>query len=205
VEVAGHGEVHVAPDRATVVLSVETKGVTAAAVASANAGIQRRVLDTLKALGYSGTQVSTVSYNVQPNYEPVPNAPEPRQHGYIAQNTVRVTVAQLDRVGGVIDAALARGANGVDQLNFEVSNTDAPRRAALADAVAHARADADVLAQSMGGTIGPLIAVTTQEQPSVYPRVAYALARNREATPITPSEITVEASITARWQFVPKP
>jgi uncharacterized protein len=207
VEVAGHGEAHVAPDRATVVISVQTKGLAAAPVGAANARIQRRVLDTLRVLGYSGTQVSTISYNVEPNHEPVPNASEPRQRGYIARNAVRVKLTQLDRIGTVIDAALARGANGVEDVVFEASNTDAPRQAALAEAAARARADAVALAKGMGGVLGRVVAVTTQDEP-VYPRIAaYAPRRFALApeTPITPTDVTVEASVIARWQFVRTP
>jgi len=210
VEVAGHGEARVAPDRATVVLSVQTKGLTAAQVAAANARLQRLVLDTLRALGYSGSQVSTIGYNVEPNYEPVPNALGPRQRGYIAQNTVRVRVTQLDRVGSLIDAALARGATGVEDVEFEASNTDAPRQAALADAAAQAKTDATALAKAMGGTLGRLVELTTQVEP-VYPRAFDLAPHNRSSymmaseTPITPTEITIQSAIVARWEFLPTP
>jgi uncharacterized protein YggE len=207
VEVAGHGEAHVAPDRATVIVSVQTKGLAAAQVAAGNARVQRRVLDTLRALGYSGAQVSTISYNVEPNFEPVPNAREPRQRGYIARNAVRVKLTQLDRIGTVIDAALARGANGVEDVVFEASNTDVPRQAALANAVAQARADATVLAKGMGGALGRLVALTTQDQLVYAASAGYAHRRFQLAdeTPITPTDVTVERSVIARWQFVPTP
>ena len=201
IEVTGHGEIRVPPDRATVILSVDTKGPVAAAVAAANARVQRRVLDTLKALGYSGTLVSTVGYNVEPDYEPVTNAP--RQIGYVSRNSVQVTLTQLDRVGPVIDAALARGANSVQDISFDASNTDEPRQRALAQATASARGDATAIATSMGGTLGRLVSVTTQGQFSPMPlsraRVAY---QPQAATPINPGEITVDASVTGRWQFV---
>ena len=203
IEVVGHGEIRVPPDRATVILSVETKGPVAAAVAAANARVQRRVLDTLKALGYSGTLVSTVGYNVEPDYEPVTNAPQPKQIGYVSRNSVQVTLTQLDRVGPVIDAALARGANSVQDISFDASNTDEPRQRALAQATASARGDATAIATSMGGTLGRLVSVTTQGQFSPMPlaraRVAY---QPQAATPINPGEITVDASVTGRWQFV---
>jgi uncharacterized protein YggE len=205
IEVVGHGEIRVPPDRATVILSVETKGPVAASVAAANARVQRRVLDTLKALGYSGTLVSTVGYNVEPDYEPVTNAPQPKQIGYVSRNSVQVTLAQLDRVGPVIDAALARGANGVQDISFDASNTDEPRQHALAQATASARGDATAIATSMGGTLGRLVSVTMQGQfrPMQLSQVNVAFrARSGAPTPINPGEITVEASVTGRWQFV---
>jgi uncharacterized protein len=207
IEAAGHGEARVAPDRATVGVSVETKGSTAAAVGAANAVIQRRILDTLRAMGYSGAQVSTVGYSVSPDYEPaVVNGP-PKRRGYTARNAVEVKVAQLDRIGSVIDAALARGATGVDDITFDVANRDAPRQAALTDAVVHARADALTLAKAMGGTLGRLIALTTQEQQPGYPRLMAQAARSvtQVETSITPGALSVDASVIGRWQFVPAP
>ena len=146
------------------ILSVETKGPAAATVAAANARIQRRVLDTLKALGYSGAQVSTVGYNVEPDYEPVAQRPQPKQVGYVSRNTVQVTLTQLDRVGPVIDAALARGANGVQDIAFDASNTDEPRQRALAQAYGQRARDATAIATSMGGTLGRLVSVPPQRQ-----------------------------------------
>ena len=55
----------------------------------------------------------------------------------------------------------------------------------------------------VGGTLGRLVSVTTQGQFSPMPlsraRVAY---QPQAATPINPGEITVDASVTGRWQFV---
>jgi uncharacterized protein YggE len=200
VAVTGHGEAHIPPDRATVVLSVETTGLAAAEVGATNAHIQRRVLDTLRALGYSGSEISTTSYNMTPNYEPAPTG-ERNQRGYVARNAVRVKVTQLDHIGIVIDAALARGANGVEDVSFEASNTDAARQTALADATAQARLNASALAKAMGGTLGKLIDVTMQDALSdgTLMHAKMGLAQ----TSITPSDLTIESNVIARWQFVP--
>jgi hypothetical protein len=119
--------------------------------------------------------------------------------------TVQVTLTQLNRVGPVIDGALARGANGVQDIAFDASNTDVPRRVVLAQAVADARADATAIAKPMGGSLGRLVSITTQDEPG-YPRAFLARARAgfgaSAETPITPGEITVEASVIGRWQFV---
>jgi len=75
---------------------------------------------------------------------------------------------------------------------------------ALAVAVANARADAEALARAAGGSLGALIEMTTGE-PQVRP-VEMAMARVAAAAPRTPIEAgqqTVEATVTARWLFVP--
>src|SRR5688500_17542700 len=107
VEAIGQGEAQVAPDRATITFVVETKGPAAATVAAQNARIQERVLDTLRALGYTGARVSTRNYHVGPNYETTPRG-ETRQVGYVARNAMTVRIRQLADIGALIDAALAR-------------------------------------------------------------------------------------------------
>jgi uncharacterized protein len=208
IEAVGDGEVRVAPDRATITLAVETKGAAAATVASQNARIQRQVLDTLRALGFGENQISTLNYNVGPNYEPTPTGR--RQVGYIARNAITVRLTDLERIGAVIDAALARGATQVQDVAFESSRADSARRVALAAASAEARADAEAVARAMGGSLGPLIDATTSGQyPYVVQMRAYSrLAGGRgelAATQITPSAIEVTAVIGARWRFLPTP
>lgn len=208
VEAAGHGEARVAPDRATLTLAVQTKGAAAATVAAQNARIQARVLDTLRALGYTGDRVSTLSYNVGPNYEPGPR--EMRQVGYVARNAISVRITQLSDIGALIDAALARGATQVEGVGFESSRADSARHAALTDASAKARADAEVVARAMGGSLGPLLdASTSGDSPAVMRmrRIsAISMAGGRagaDVTAITPAALHVYATVLARWRFRP--
>jgi uncharacterized protein len=206
IEAVGRGEARVAPDRATLALVVQTKGPTAAAVASQNTRIQSRVLDTLRALGYTGDRVSTLSYHVGPNYEPTPR--EARQVGYVARNAITVRVERLNEIGALIDAALARGATQVDGVRFESSRADSARHAALADASAKARADAEAVARAMGGSLGPLVDASTSDswpRPTRMTRVTGVGVGGGEMTSITPGTLDVYATVLARWRFRPSP
>lgn len=206
IETSARREVHIAPDRATIVLSVETRGPAAAAASQANARTQRAVLDTLRAIGIAPSQISTAGYTVQPNYDPLPRGGMER-NGFVARNAISVKLTQLDRVGAVIDAALARGATNVGQLSFDASNVADAQRAALADAATQAKAEAATLAKALGGTLGPLIMASMQsELPGPRP-MAYAMARAGAAaeTPIEEGDIVVSAYVVTRWGFVPSP
>jgi uncharacterized protein YggE len=208
VEAVGQGEARVAPDRVTLTLVVQTKGPAAASVAAQNARIQRRVLDTLRALGYAEDQVSTLRYNVGPNYEQTTR--EMRQVGYVARNAITVRVTQLERIGAIIDAALARGATEVADVAFESSRADSARRVALADASAKARADAEAVARAMGGSLGALLdASTTGDWPMLARRMRVGAALSGRGggtvTQVTPAAIEVHATVAARWRFVQAP
>ena len=204
IETSAQREVNIAPDRATIVLAVETRAASASFAAQANAKAQRTVLDTLRAIGINPSQISTSGYSVQPNYEGTSQGGNVRE-GFVARNAITVRLTQLDRVGAVIDAALARGATNVSSVSFDASNTADARRLALADAAAQAKADAATLAKALGGTLGPLIMATTQvSRPGPYPQM-FAAGRAATETPIMAGDIIVSATVFARWAFVPTP
>jgi len=206
VSTSATGEARVTPDRATVFVGVQTKGMTAAAAGAENARRQRAILDTLRALGISGDRVSTMNYNVAPDMQYSPNGQTPPKiTGYTVTNTVRAEVQRLDDVGRVIDASLAKGANEISSLQFFSSKADSARRAALATAVGNARTDAEALARAAGGSLGQLLELSTNEFP-VRPMSEMAMGRVAMAqakTPIEAGQQTVVATVSARWAFVP--
>ena len=198
------GEAKVQPDRATIQFAVETRAATAAKAGADNARRQRAVLDTLKKLGLTDGQVSTSGYSVAPEMKY--DGKQPQVVGYVARNVVQADVRRIDQVGTLIDAALGAGANVVSSLRFYSSKADEARRVALADAVAKARSDANTMAQAAGGTLGPLVELSTAGSPRpMYEGVAFArAAANADATPtpIDPGEQTITVFVSARWTFV---
>jgi len=201
VVVTGTGEARVAPDRAVVLLGVQSRATTVTAAAAENARRIKAILDTLRSMGLNGEQLMTVNYSVSPE---MTGMQTPKVTGYIVTNSVRAEVRRIDDVGGVIDAALAKGANEVTSLQFYSSKADSTRRAALAAAVADARAQAEVLARAAGGTLGALLELSSAQEP-IRPisqplmRVSAAMASVR--TPIEPGEQTISATVTVRWAF----
>jgi uncharacterized protein len=123
----------------------------------------------------------------------------------VVTNVVRVEVRRIEQVGPVIDAALGKGANQIDAVDWFSSNTDAARRQALADAVAKARGDADAMARAGGGKLGPVLEIATSDDLG-GPRPLYRSAMSAQAaTPIEAGELTVQVHVRARWHFVANP
>ena len=200
----GVGEARVVPDRATIFIGVQSRAATAAAAGAENARRQRAILDTLRALGLESSQLGTINYNVTPEMQYSPSS-APKVTGYVVTNTVRAELRRIEDVGRVVDAVLAKGANEISSLQFTSSKADSVRRAALSEAVTNARADAEALARAAGGSLGPLIEVSTTSMP-IRPMMEMAVAKSAVAgprTPVEPGEQTVNESVTARWVFVP--
>lgn len=208
IAVTGEGEARATPDRAFVTVGVETRAASAAAAGAENARRQRAILDTLRAMGFTPEQLSTANYSVRPEMEYDQAGRVSRVIGYVVSNTVRADVRQVERAGSVIDAALAKGANQVYGIDFYLANPSPVRQQAIVDAVARARADAETLARAAGGTLGPILELSTTPMPSgpVMYRMAADMAQARGAaasTPIEAGEQVVRATVNVRWQFVP--
>jgi uncharacterized protein YggE len=205
---SGEGQVKATPDRATVFAGVQTRALTAAAAAADNARRQRAIIDTIKALGIPAAQIGTQNYSVSPEMRYDQNGGTPKVTGYVVTNTVRVELKNIEQIGSVIDASLAKGANEISGVQFGISTFAAVRRAAIADAVQNARADADALAAAAGGSVGPLLEISSSA-PSIPRPMMEALSSAKMAgvapTPIEPGEQTVTASVSVTWQFVPRP
>jgi uncharacterized protein YggE len=203
--VTGHGEVKVSPDRATIQIAVQTRAATAAEAAAQNATKQQAVLASLRSLGLSNDQLSTVNYQVYPEqrYE---QGKDPVITAYNVTNTIVADIRKLDQVGKVIDAALSHGANLISSLQFYSSNSQAARRTAIGTAIENARADADAAARAAGGSLGTLIEINVvafgppQPRPMMMARVAGVAQAD---TPINPGEDTLGVDVLTRWKFVP--
>ena len=205
ITVVGHGETKVSPDRATIQISVQTRGATAAVAGASNATRQRAVLDALRKLGLTDDQMSTANYNVYPEqrYEPNKN---PVIIGYVATNTIVADVRDLSKVGAVIDAALGAGANLISSLSFYASNLQQARQAAITSAIQTARAEAEVGAKAAQGQLGGLLELTIGAYYPPQPRAVMMMAKAADQaseTPVQPGLETVTVEVTTRWRFLP--
>src|SRR3954449_1185634 len=107
--VTGHGEIKVAPDKASIQISVQTRATTAAAASAENANKQQAVLNALRALGLGNDQLSTLNYNVLPEQR-YQEGKDPVVIGYNVTNTILVEVRKLAHLGAVTAAAFAQRA-----------------------------------------------------------------------------------------------
>jgi len=199
---SGTGEAKLTPDRATVYIGTQTRATTAAAAARENAQRQTAIINAIVAAGVPRAQIGTENYSVAPDTRYDQATQKTTVNGYVVSNVVRVELERIDQVSAVIDASLAKGANQINSLDFYASNADSARREALGKAVARARADAEAIAHAAGGSLGPLIEVSSSEN-APRPVFRAAMAADALQTPIEPGQQRIQVSISARWAFEP--
>jgi uncharacterized protein len=204
ITVSAQGRLQVVPDRAYVVLSVETRQASAAQAASENANKQAAVISALRSLGISRSQISTQNYSVSPETRNDEGTRAPRIVSYLVSNSVRVEISDLSILGKVIDTSLSRGANQVSSVSLFESNADALYEKALTAAVSNARRQAETMAAAAGGKLGPLLELSSEGGRPPVPALGYGRMASIAAatTPIMPGQDTVEASVSGRWVFI---
>lgn len=208
--VTGQGEVEAPPDRAVVRMGAVVQAPQAAAAQKAVSQVMLQALDKVQAAGITKEAVRTVDLSLTPVYQhskPEQEAAEPRIVGYRASNSIEVKIDDLQRIGQVIDAAVAAGANQVQSIDFQLRDDTAAQRKALARAAENARIKAESLAGAMGAQLGPVISAV--ESGSILPQPRFrmgraALAEASAETPIQPGELQIRATATIQYRLIPK-
>lgn len=186
-----------APDVATVSTGVVTQAADANAALRANAVAMEKVIATIKAAGVADRDVQTSGIGVNPQFKYADNQP-PVITGYQASNTVNVKVRDIAKVGTVLDALVASGANQINGPTFEIDQPepvyDEARRAALAKAQARAA----MYAKTLGLQVKRIVSISegggfVRPQPLMK-----AMAMDRAQSPetsVSPGETTLSATL----------
>lgn len=175
IAVSGDGEVLVTPDRARLVM---VAGAVEADLKVAEEQVNRMVRDYLVAaakLGAQREQLRSTSVTVQPEYVWDDQARQQKLVGYRVQREIEVAISDLSRLGDYILSATEAGITQVQAPVLESSREDALEREALSKAVTDARSKAEVLAKTLGVSVGTprTIRVTTgASQPPILYKAA---------------------------------
>lgn len=205
ISVSGEGSVEAQPDRATITVAVLTREKNPSAVQVANARAAQSVINSVVALGIERKNISTGNYNFSPTYRQRDGRNE--IDGYEATNSVTIIVDDLNAVSKVIDAALAHGANQVENLTFTLRNRSAYMDEALRLAVLDAKRKAEVAVGALGKNILGVRSVTINAASVNSPR-SYKMARAAIAedsanfeTPIESGTLQCSASVHVEFEI----
>jgi len=205
IEVTGEAHVEVPADLALLDFAVVTQAGSAAVAARDNAKRMEAVLAAVRGSAGDDARIETGTYSIRPLYAPEREAGVPRTTGYEVSNVVHLRMTALARVGEAIDAAVAAGANRVQRLAFGLADDEAPRRAALRNAVVKARAKAESIAAALGLKSGAVHSVVEQEPGVVRPlarQAAVMYAESAPSTPVEPGRVEVRARVVLTVEIV---
>lgn len=161
------------------------------------------IINTLKRLGVSSEDIETQAYIIDPQYDYIDGKQVFR--GYKVVHSLKVTIRDVDRIGEIIDEAVASGANTVDNIRFIVSEPSKYYQQALTAAIDDALVKAMTIGRKLKINVSEIPAQITEESYQYISPVQPALLQvSGGATPIQIGQVDITARIWAIFAYTPK-
>jgi len=198
--VQGEGKASAAPDKATVVLGVQTRDASAAIAAVENARLMNETIAALLAAGIAESEIQTSGYSLgtEPQDAPVMAGEKQKAPEFIASNTVTVNLNNTTDVGRVLDAAVSAGSNSIQEVTFDLQNPGPQKDLALTLAIESARRKAEIAAKAAGVKLGRVLEIS---EGYGYVAAASRSAAFDVASPILPGKMEITASVTMTYEI----
>lgn len=204
--VNGSGKAFLDPDIAYIYIGVHTEGKDAAEAVSTNNTQSQRLIEALKSFGIDAKDIQTTNFSIWPQQQ---YSPDGQQTGttYVVDNTVYVTLRELDNIGDLLDTAVANGANTINGIQFDVADRTKALSDARKDAITQARAQADELAVAAGVELGQIHSISTYG--TNVPGPIYAergmggggAADVAAAVPVSPGQLVIQVDVTVVFEI----
>jgi uncharacterized protein YggE len=157
IAVSGTAVVNVTPDRVLIQLGVQSNGRTPQLTEASNSATVFRVIQAVKNQGVAEKDIVTDRYVIDPIYRDYDSL---TIEGYRINNTVGITLRDVNQVNEVIIAALNAGANQVLNVEFYLSDLRKYRDQARELAVIAAGEKAADLAEAAGAEAGCVLSIS---------------------------------------------
>lgn len=196
--VTGQGIAEVVPDMARISLGVTKEATEAGDALDQVAKVAQDIFDRLSQQGIEPRDMQSSQINLSPKYDYNRNSDgPPKLVGFTANTMVSVRVRDLDKLGPIMTAVTADGANQLNGLQFDLQERGPAEDTARTNAVADAMARAKVLADAAGVTLGSIVSIHeggSRAPAPVYGRMAMEAAKSD--MPIAAGELEIGASVT---------
>jgi uncharacterized protein YggE len=195
--VSAQAEARRVPDVATISAGVVTQAADANAAMRANATQMDKVMAAIRAAGIAERDIQTSGVNLNPQYKYVENQ-APAITGYQASNTVNLKVRDIAKLGKVLDALVASGANQVNGPSFEIDQPEAVYDEARRAALEKAQARASMYAKALGLRVRRIVSISEGggfQPPMPMPMMAMARGKAEADTAVSPGETTLTANL----------
>lgn len=199
ITVTGTGSAEGVPDIAMMRIGVTSEAKTARGAMDLTNARTAAIVARLSQMGIAERDMQTSGLSVNPVWSnrPASNGTvENTITGFVARNGLSVRARDLDKLGAVIDAVVDDGANDIGGISFGVDDPSALLEAARRDAVADARARAELYAAAAGVTLGPLVSLSEQGGYEPQPRMMEMVLARDAGAPVARGEVSYSASVT---------
>lgn len=203
--VNGVGNVNIEPDIASLSIGVNTQNEDASSAVNANSRQVETLTASLAEMGVAAEDTNTVNFSIwaRQDYDFEGN---PTATTYVVDNTLQVTIRDLDALGEILDAAIEAGANNIYGIQFDVSNREEVVNQAMQLAVDNAAARAGNLAGASDVTLGEVVSVSSfVGGAGIYNPFIGGLGGGggavESAVPISTGQLTITVEVTISYQI----
>ena len=210
----GEGLVRLRPDAARIRVGVTNEGASPTEVAQQNASRMTAVVDTIKkaagepALASGVVDIRTEAVTLTPVYAVDQASPRgrPAVTGYRANNSIRISVRDLEQrgagfLGALIEQANKAGANEISGPEFLVHNDAKPRVEARVNAIEDARTKAETYARALNARLGRVLTVTEGEVGHRAMSMASRSQGQAASPPIEAGMQEIVARVSVMWEL----
>jgi uncharacterized protein len=198
--VSGSGQVTLSPDLAYVYIGVQSQSENVAEALNENNANAQAIASSLRELGIAVEDIQTSSFNIYPQQQ---YDPQGQLTGtvFVVNNTVYVTVRDLQILGQLLDVVVRSGANSINGINFDVQDKSQAITEARRLAVESVSTQAAEMAQAAGVTLGELenmsVYSTGPTQPMYDARGGFAAEASQ--VPISAGQIVIRVEVSATY------
>jgi uncharacterized protein YggE len=209
-KVQAQGVARSRPDLMSLTAGAVTTGRTPREALAANNQLANRLVEAVRAQGVAAADVRTEELSVQPQFArsngDSDNQLSSRITGYVAKNSLALTVRDLSKGAGLVDALFQAGANKVEGPTFFLSDPAPARRQARQAAVAAALDQATAYAEALHMRISRVLQVSERGDVQIgdalndLPSLRSTYSRQ---TPLEPGDVATQITVWIDYALVP--
>lgn len=204
VNVTGTASLTATPDRAVITLGIQARNPSLPAARDKVTKVAENFLTLTRKLGIPKKDIQTTGLTMRPEYRWNRDGQKQEFTGYFVQRSLTVELADLELLGKLIEGAVDAGVNEVSPPQLDSSRRRELHREALAKAAEDARANAEVLATTLGASLGPVRSVSSADMVGIprpmQARVMMAESADAAAT-YQAGDIRFEARVNASFDL----
>ena len=201
VTASGAGTAQAAPDTAEMSFGVTTTSSNAKTALDDASKIAEQIASAVKKQGIADEDIQTQDVSVYP--QTVDQDGKQVITGYQASLSVRVKVRDIAKLGEVISAANAAGANTINGPTFTIDDPAPARAEAIDEAVADARKSAEAMAEAAGKSVGEVLSMSSSDV-GLVAGAMYSQADMAGAArdvPIEPGQLDISANVVVVFEL----
>ncbi len=202
--VSGIGIVYLTPDIVYINIGVNTQRENAAEAVEINKEQTNAVIQAIKDFGVDAKDIRTTNFSIwsNPQYDP---AGQITGTNYVVDNSVNVTVRDLEKLGDLLDAAVAAGANSIYSIQFDVEDKSEATKEARTKAVEDAKVEAQELAEAAGLSLVSIQSINYYESsPTTYfegKGGGGGAAMESATVPIQPGQLAISVTVNVTYSI----